>query len=1024
MGGKALLGKSGFELETALVERVAAARAGDPCAPLVVLVGSNLLGAYLRRALAARTGGLFNVRFATFADIAAWLARDAEGRAGAAPPFADRVIVGQLVSSPDVHAIFGEAARTRGFGEALLSTFSDLAESGCTPRIASAIIESGAAKGRLGVKARAVIALYARFRERLETIGGDMQTTLLEALSNPAAPSPGAQVFAYGFYDFNEMQRRLLAHLARACDVTIFMPWGTGEAYRFVARARKRLEQTGFDTEVLEGPVGGAERTAKPKLMNVPGEEQEIREIARRILALAMEKDVRFGEVALVLPSVEAYAPLCREVFHEAGIPYYLHDGSIARGNAPAKGALELLGMLGRVIERRRLVEFLVSAPLRSGGAGPEISDHFSLWVRRSAEAGVTGERGWTEESAAFVERLRADAARGDGDEEALAAALEVDALIGKIGRCGEVARGITTWRGLAQLTASLVRELFPESEDREGACTVIEGLAALEATDSPASLEAFSRIAEAALMGTGPSIGRFGGDGVNILSLAQARGLVFRAVFMPGLAERIFPTAVRQDPFLSDQERSELNAISKGALLLSEKSERLSEEALLFELARASARDELVCSYPRFEEGTGKERIPSSFLRFIEGYSIDGAHGEGLDHERVSRGGAATRFLAPLSVHELDFEGAREFRGGSGYLPDNVFFARGARLVRGRWGTWKFTPYDGVFSSKSATGELRTMLEEQGRRFAPTSLEAYAGCPFDYFLTRVLGIKVLEEPERIVALTPPQRGILIHRILARVFGELKERGFLPVSAAPAAEVFAIADAVVTRFLEDFPKREPVGLPVFWEMDKRLVREAVRVLLEEERLEKGDFVPAHFERSFGRERDRLDVPYECGARTVLFYGRIDRIDTAAGNRFRVIDYKTGKLKGKDQDLARGSALQLPIYLMAASRLLGLELRSGEARYRHVGSGEGRSAVVFSGSSWDESALEFAKIIGVITRGIERGLFFAPADEQGCRYCDVRIACPAGMARLFAIKAANDGRVREYLEMRGAEEVEE
>ena len=1024
MGGTALLGKSGFELETALIERVAAAKAGDPYAPLTILVGSNLLGAYVRRVLAEKTGGLFNVRFATFADIAGRLARDAEGRACAAPPFADRVIVDQIVSSPEVPASFGEAAKTGGFGSALLSTFNDLAESGCTPGIASAIIESDAARERLGAKARVVLALYARFRERLETLGGDTQTRLLAALSSPVTPSPGARIFAYGLYDFNEMQRRLLAHLARACDVTVFMPWGTGEAYRFVAQARKRLEETGFDMEVLDRPAGGGAPAAKPKLLNVPGEEQEIREVARRILGLAMEKDVRFGEVALILPSVEAYAPLCREVFREAQIPYYLHDGSIAGVSAPAKGALELLGMLDGAMERHRLVEFLVSAPLRSKNATQERSDHFSLWVRRSAEAGVTGERGWKDESAALVERLRTNVGHGDGDEEALAAALEVDALIETIVRSREAARGIATWQGLAQLSAALVRELFPESEDRESVCTVIEGLAALDATGSPASLGTFSRLAGAALARNGPSVGRFEGEGVNVLSFAQARGLTFRAVFIPGLAERVFPTAIRQDPFLSDRERGELNAISNGALFLSEKSERLSEEALLFELARGSARDELVCSYPRFEEGTGKERIPSSFLRFIEGYSIDGAHGDLLDHERVSRAGALARGAASLSVHELDFESAREYRTGSGFLPDNVFFARGARLVRERWGTWKFTPYDGVFSSKSAIAELRTMLEEQGRRFAPTSLEAYAGCPFDYLLTRVLGINVLEEPERIVALTPPQRGILIHRILARVFGELGERGLLPVSGAPAPDVFAIADAVVTKFLEDFPKREPVGLPVFWEMDKRLVREAVRVLLEEERLEKDGFVPVHFERSFGRKRDRLDVPYECGPRAVLFYGRIDRIDTAGGDRFRVIDYKTGTLKGKDQDLARGSALQLPIYLLAASRMLGLELRSGEARYRHVGPGGGRSAVVFSGASWDESAPEFAKIVETITRGIERGLFFAPADEQGCRNCDVRIACPAGMSRLFAIKAANDERARDYLEMRGAGEVEE
>jgi RecB family exonuclease len=749
-----------------------------------------------------------------------------------------------------------------------------------------------------------------------------------------------------------------------------------------------------------------------------------MREVARRILELATERDLRFGEMAVILPSVETYGPLCGEVFREAGIPYYLHDGPHGARSIASRSALELLAMLHGEIERRRLIEFLVSAPLKAGGAAGAGSDRFSLWVRKSAEGGVTGERGWKDESAVLIERLRRDVERGNEDGEALASALEVDRLIERIARSGAEARGITTWRGLARHSAALMRELFVESKDRENACVAVEGLATLDATGSPASLEAFLRLAEAAIAEGGTSIGRFGGEGVNILSLVQARGLAFRAVFVPGLAERIFPTAIRQDPFLSDHERDVLNAISGGALFLSAKSDRVSEEALLFELASASAREELVFSYPRFEEGTGKERIPSSFLRFIEGYSIDGAHGDRLDHERISSRASTGRSRALVSIHEYDLEGAREYGNGSGYLPDNPFFSRGARLVEGRWGTWKFTPYDGVCSSREAIRALRSRLEENGWRFAPTSLEAYAGCPFAYFLTHVLGVEALEEPERIVAPTPLQRGILIHRILARLFNELKTRDLLPAGAAPAAEIFAIADAAAARELEDFPKLEPVGLPVFWEMEKRLVREAVRVLLEEERLEKGDFVPAHFEKSFGTERDALDVPYECGGRTVRFYGRIDRIDTAGEGRYRVIDYKTGKLSGKDQDLAGGSALQLPLYLMAASRLLGLDLGAGEARYRHVGPGEGRSAVVFSGSSWNESASEFAGIIECLTRGIERGLFFAPADERGCRYCDVKPACPAGQSRLFAAKAKNDPRVREYLEMRGAQGVEE
>jgi len=206
-------------------------------------------------------------------------------------------------------------------------------------------------------------------------------------------------------------------------------------------------------------------------------------------------------------------------------------------------------------------------------------------------------------------------------------------------------------------------------------------------------------------------------------------------------------------------------------------------------------------------------------------------------------------------------------------------------------------------------------------------------------------------------------------------------------------------------------------------MEKRLIRESVLLFLEEERLEAGDFVPELFEKSFGRERDRLDVTFECGSRTVRFHGRIDRIDTAGGERFRVVDYKTGRLNGKDQDLGRGAALQLPIYLLAASAILGLDPRRGEARYRRVGIGEGKSVVSFFGDRWDESREAFAKIVDTIASGVEGGVFFAPADDQGCRNCDIKIACPAGTARLFGIKAANDERARPYVEMRGEGEEE-
>ena len=64
-------------------------------------------------------------------------------------------------------------------------------------------------------------------------------------------------------------------------------------------------------------------------------------------------------------------------------------------------------------------------------------------------------------------------------------------------------------------------------------------------------------------------------------------------------------------------------------------------------------------------------------------------------------------------------------------------------------------------------------------------------------------------------------------------------------------------------------------------------------------------------------------------------GRIDRVtwDHDPPTRFRVIDYKTGKVRDdKPAQLQGGRMLQLPLYVLAAAQLLGVDPDAGEAAY--------------------------------------------------------------------------------------------
>ncbi len=69
-------------LEARFLDEVRSLKASDPLRPVDVLVGSNLLGVYLRRRAAEALGGIANLRFVTFLD----LARDRNAEADPRPP--------------------------------------------------------------------------------------------------------------------------------------------------------------------------------------------------------------------------------------------------------------------------------------------------------------------------------------------------------------------------------------------------------------------------------------------------------------------------------------------------------------------------------------------------------------------------------------------------------------------------------------------------------------------------------------------------------------------------------------------------------------------------------------------------------------------------------------------------------------------------------------------------------------------------------------------------------------------------
>ncbi len=116
------------------------------------------------------------------------------------------------------------------------------------------------------------------------------------------------------------------------------------------------------------------------------------------------------------------------------------------------------------------------------------------------------------------------------------------------------------------------------------------------------------------------PSRGRHGA--VFVAPTEAARGLVFDVVFVPGLAERLFPRKIVDDPILLDPSRRALAEVA--AAPLGTRADRVTAERLALRLGVGAAGARVVVSYPRLDMEQGKPRVPSFYaleaLRAAEG--------------------------------------------------------------------------------------------------------------------------------------------------------------------------------------------------------------------------------------------------------------------------------------------------------------------------------------------------------------------------------------------------------------------
>jgi CRISPR/Cas system-associated exonuclease Cas4 (RecB family) len=335
--------------------------------------------------------------------------------------------------------------------------------------------------------------------------------------------------------------------------------------------------------------------------------------------------------------------------------------------------------------------------------------------------------------------------------------------------------------------------------------------------------------------------------------------------------------------------------------------------------------------------------------------------------------------------------------RGAARYLMEaNPHLARALRFRARRWNLARWTAADGLVDPGPAVLASLHRHRPGERVYSATALQAYAACPYRFYLRSVVGLEPREVPEPIEELTPMQRGNLFHRAQFVTSHGLRQAGLFPLGPGELPRALALLDAAFDRVVAELREEVVPAIERVWVDGVARMRKDLHHWL---RGLVGDrWTPTHFELTFGlpamderaRERDPASRPepveLACGLR---LRGAIDVVEQS-GRRVRATDHKTGRAPpDRNLVIAGGETLQPVLYGLVLAQLLPeLELDSGRLYFCTERGGFRDEVVPID----DHARAAAALVAGTIDGALEAGFLPAMPVAGACTYCDYRAVC--------------------------------
>jgi CRISPR/Cas system-associated exonuclease Cas4 (RecB family) len=490
-----------------------------------------------------------------------------------------------------------------------------------------------------------------------------------------------------------------------------------------------------------------------------------------------------------------------------------------------------------------------------------------------------------------------------------------------------------------------------------------------------------------------------------------QARGRSFRVVFVPGLAERMFPQKPREDALLLDDTRTQVDAA------LPQNLQRLGAERVLLQVAAGAASERLYVSYPRIELSESRARVPSFYALDV----MRAATGSLPDHELLEErareaGDASLAWPAPSRPEDaiddqehdlavlrrlLDERDPESVKGHAHYLLKENECLRRSVVERWSQGTRRWSQSDGLTRVTPFTQEALAQRRLTRRPYSLSSLQKFSACPYQFVLATFYRLQPFDVPEPLQRMDPLTRGSLFHEIQAEFFRRLESSNRLPLTVDSLEASRRTLDQVIDEVAERWHDEMVPAVERVWVNEIASISRDLQTWLEFVAQDGAEWLPKYFEFGFGEVPGERDVHSVREAVTLTggfkLKGAIDLIEEHRQTKvLRVTDHKTGRKPDRIEKVivGGGAVLQPVLYAMAVEAALDQPVYYGRLFYCTSAGSFHPHPIPLD----DRTRTAGLEVLQVVDRAIERGFLAAAPTEDACDRCDFRVVCGPGVFR--------------------------